>query len=415
MKNILGALGIEDIQIYFQPIVSLQKFHVIGVEALCRGINKGKIVPPAHLFSLAEELEISLEFDRLCRQRALFHFKTLQQKHKDLLLFLNHDPSLLDQKGTIHGYTWELVRNLSLPPNCVILEICESKVSNMDALVKFVSDYKKRGFLFALDDVGAQHSNLNRIPQLKPDILKMDRDLIRNADKVWHKNKILKSISYLAREIRSLVIAEGVETKEEIMEMLEIGIELFQGFYFAKPAPPVQLKFELSANNAKRIGTYFRDLMIDKFQKRRNNFQHFSEVIMYIASRLRKIEQNNFQDCLKELIQNYQEIECAYILNEHGIQITDTIFYNNKNSKSICHLFSPAQKGDNLSSRDYFYSLIYCDSIYYVSEPYLSRATGHKCITISTLFEKNNKKFILCIDILINDLKKTIPNSKCQI
>ena len=79
-------------------------------------------------------------------------------------------------------------------------------------------DYKKYGFLVALDDVGNSHSNLNRIPELKPDILKMDKYLIRDVDKSWHKKKILKSISYLAKDIRSLVIAEGVETKEEIME-----------------------------------------------------------------------------------------------------------------------------------------------------------------------------------------------------
>ena len=105
----------------------------------------------------------------------------------------------------------------------------------------------------ALDDVGNSHSNLNRIPELKPDILKIDRGLIKDVDKSWHKNKILKSISYLAREIRTLIIAEGVETKEEIMEILEIGVEFFQGFYFEKPKSPDKITFNIIENKAKEI------------------------------------------------------------------------------------------------------------------------------------------------------------------
>jgi EAL domain-containing protein (putative c-di-GMP-specific phosphodiesterase class I) len=253
MEDILNALGVEKIEIYFQPIVSLQKLKVVGLEALSRGINQGKIVPPAYLFSLAKELDFNLELDRICRKLALCEFKKIRQQYNDLLLFLNHDPSLLDKNGVMHGFTYQLVKEIGLPPRSIVIEICESKVTNMDSLSRFVSDYKKYGFLLALDDVGNSHSNLNRIPELKPDILKIDRGLIKDVDKSWHKNKILKSISYLAREIRTLIIAEGVETKEEIMEILEIGVEFFQGFYFEKPKSPDKITFNIIENKAKEI------------------------------------------------------------------------------------------------------------------------------------------------------------------
>ncbi|WP_457571887.1 EAL domain-containing protein [Desulfovulcanus sp.] len=403
MKNILELLGVEDIQIYFQPIVSLQKFQIKGVEALCRGINKNEIVPPGYLFAFAEELGVALELDRLCRERALQEYKRLSAKNKKLLLFLNHNPSLLDMPGIRHGYTWHLVKKLGIPPQYIILEISENKITNKDALINFVNTYKKYGFLFALDDVGESHSNLNRIPELKPNILKIDRALVKDVNKVWHKNKILKAISYMAREIGSIVIAEGVEKEEEIMECLEVGIRLFQGFYFSKPAPWEKLDCEAITNRARKFCITFRNLMVAKYRKRKHKFQYVSNMASKISNAMRNIKLKNFENRLKQLIQRHTEIECAYILNENGIQITNTLFQNNYKLQIKNHLFSPAQKGDDLSSKDYFYSLIYCDNIYYISEPYLSMATGNKCITISTLFEQDNRKYVLCFDIVVNN------------
>jgi len=407
MNTILDALGVENIVVYFQPIVSLQRFKIIGLEALCRGINKGEIVPPNYLFSLAREINLSLEFDRLCRKLALDEFNKLRQKYNNMMLFLNHDLSLIDEENIEYGYTYDYVKKTGISSGSIVVEICESKVIDVNKLEQFVHDYKEYGFLVALDDVGNSHSNLNRIPELKPDILKIDRNLIRDVDKSWHKKKILKSISYLAKDIRSLVIAEGVETKEEIMDNLEMGIEFFQGFYFARPVPPGELKFEPVETTAREIALLFRDQMVTKFKKRRKYFQYIKEALMYIASRLRRLTEEKFNNALKYLAHNYPEIECVYILNEYGVQITDTIFVNDVQLKAKNHLFLPVQKGDDLSTKDYFYSLMYCNSMYYVTDPYLSRATGNKCITISTLFESHGKKYILCVDVRIDKINNS--------
>jgi len=408
--ELLSALGVDDICIYFQPIVSLQRFRVIGIEALTRGLKSGEFISPQELFSRAAELKISIEFDRFCRKLALLEFKRYYKKYNHLALFLNHDPTLLNDPNVILGYTATLCKDIGINPSRVVIEICESKVTNMKLLENFVTFQKKKGFLIALDDVGTHYSNLDRIPQLKPDILKIDRNLVQNSDKEWHKNKIVKAIIYLAREIRSIPIIEGVEKEEEIIENLKMGSEYFQGFYFCKPSPIHLLDFEKVAYKAKKVALKFRTFMIEKLKKRKDFFKYLSKVVFTFIKQLRKSKESLFDEILYNLIINYEWIECSYILNEYGIQITNTVFNKDTYYDSKNIFFVPAKKGDDLSSRNYFYTLIFCNSIYYVSEPYLSRATGNKCITISTIFRNNDKKFILCVDIIVDKTKLEQPS-----
>ena len=225
MEDILNALGVERIVIYFQPIVSLQKLKVVGFEALSRGINQGEIVSPMSLFSLAKDLGCNLELDRICRKLALCEFKKIRQQYNDLLLFLNHDPSLLDKNGVTHGFTYQLVKEIGLPPRSIVIEVCESKVTNMDSLSQFVSDYKKYGFLLALDDVGNSHSNLNRIPELKPDILKIDGSLIKDINENIYKQKLVKSIIEFAKGSNILTVAEFVENEKIFNVCKKLGVD----------------------------------------------------------------------------------------------------------------------------------------------------------------------------------------------
>ena len=94
---------------------------------------------------------------------------------------------------------------------------------------------RSRGFLIVLDDVGSGHSNLDRIPFIKPDLLKVDRTLIARIDTDYHKRGTLKSLVDLGRKIGALVVAEGVETEGEAMVALELGADLLQGLCLGRP------------------------------------------------------------------------------------------------------------------------------------------------------------------------------------
>ena len=101
---------------------------------------------------------------------------------------------------------------------------------------------RQRGFLVVLDDVGAGHSNLDRIPLIRPDIIKIDRSLITGVDADFYKQETFKSLVSLSRRIGALVVAEGIETEREAVAALELGADLLQGYFLGRPQAGGQLR-----------------------------------------------------------------------------------------------------------------------------------------------------------------------------
>jgi EAL domain-containing protein (putative c-di-GMP-specific phosphodiesterase class I) len=133
------------------------------------------------------------------------------------------------------GYLIDRVKAYSLNPGDIVIEINESRTDDMAALTNFVERYKRYGFIIALDDIGSGFSNLNRIPLLNPDIIKIDRFILRDMNCDHYKKEVFKSLVSLASNTGALVIAEGIETSHEAILAAELGADMIQGFYFAKP------------------------------------------------------------------------------------------------------------------------------------------------------------------------------------
>lgn len=114
-------------------------------------------------------------------------------------------------------------------------------MEDLGHLKNILDYYRSKGFRVALDDVGSGYSNLNVIAELKPDIIKIDREIIRNVHEDKIKNAILEALVRIARECGIDVLAEGVETVEEF-EFLRDKVDFAQGYFFGKPAPePVRV------------------------------------------------------------------------------------------------------------------------------------------------------------------------------
>src|SRR5258708_17347742 len=179
----------EFVVAHYQPIVSIRKKSIIGYEGLTRGIHpvdRGSITP-YDLFPQAAETGSTLELDRLCRKKIMEYFRGIAVDRPDCLLSLNFEASVIDQGVVGSGNLIHQVTSMGLQPQSIALEIIESNVKDVGDLQKFIQTYRDYGFLIALDDVGAGHSNLNRIPLLKPDMLKIDRYLVQGISKDFYK------------------------------------------------------------------------------------------------------------------------------------------------------------------------------------------------------------------------------------
>ena len=179
LKALKEIISGEKIIVHFQPILSARNHSIIGFEGLVRGrCRNGDLIPPICLFDAAQENGLVTELDRLCREKVLATFRNIQHLQRNSLLFINLETSFLSSDIVGSGYLLNQVMRHNVTPSNVIIEIVESRTDDVDALVRFVNNYRDHGLNIALDDVGTGDSNFERISLLRPNIIKVDRSII---------------------------------------------------------------------------------------------------------------------------------------------------------------------------------------------------------------------------------------------
>jgi EAL domain-containing protein (putative c-di-GMP-specific phosphodiesterase class I) len=397
----------KSIVAHFQPILSARQKSVVGFEALARGIaNASDLVPPLTLFHLADEAGIADDIDVVCREQAVSSFSRFQSLPNDLILFLNVRVSRSRSPAGVSRELNDLVRLLGLRPERVGLEILESEIEDVRLVRALAESLRRSGFLIVLDDVGSGHSNLDRISLIKPDLMKVDRALISHIDTDFHKRSAFKSLVDLGRKIGALVVAEGVETEEEAMIALELGADLLQGYLVGRPqeAEPGWERQAVDAlNRIESVARRFRTHMVEAINDRRLQHRQFGDVIDRILRDLIHARPDEFDAILARTVGEQPSVECVYILDHSGIQVTETIWNPHVRRREAGALFHPAPKGADHSLKEYYYVLFDVELRKYTTEPYVSLASGSLCRTISTYFRDAHHKemYLLCIDVAV--------------
>jgi EAL domain-containing protein (putative c-di-GMP-specific phosphodiesterase class I) len=400
---------------YFQPILSARQRSVIGAEALSRGvigvealtrgrfaaIAAGQVIPPAQLFGMAEREGLSSDLEKLCRITAIKTFAALD-RHEDLILFVNVDAAMLEREARGLDELAEQVSAHGLNPRNVAIEILESAFEDGDRLKRLLDELRARGFLIVLDDVGTGYSNLDRVPLIKPDILKLDRGLIRGIENDYYRQETFKSLVQLTRRIGSLVVAEGIETEEQAIIALELGADLLQGFFLGRPENAGSLDYTEAAVRIDSLARRYKTHMIQRINDRKLQYRRFNIILNQILCELSKADPGEFDSLLTRILPPYDNVECVYVMDEAGLQVTGTVCNHTVRHRNSGVMFRPAPRGADHSLKEYYYMLLDVELHKYTTDPYVSLATGNLCRTISTCFRdgKNNKVHILCIDVL---------------
>lgn len=226
----------ENISTFFQPVVNLNTFEIIGYEAFSRGPEHTEYRSPSVLFDAAAETGLLFELDRLCRKKALLNARSLSPRYK---LFINCLPSAIHDPEFKDEYLKAFIKEVAINPANIILEVTEREaVENFDSFKKTVTYYSDTGFAVAVDNTGPGFSSLEMVVELKPQFIKLAMTVIRDIDKNILKQELVRAISSLSEKINSIIIAEGIETQEELKVLQDIGIPYGQGFLFAHPAFP---------------------------------------------------------------------------------------------------------------------------------------------------------------------------------
>lgn len=223
----------ECIRPVYQPIVSLTDGEILGYEALSRISDGALHMNIEQMFRTADRVNRAWELEALCRTKTLEGAADMIAGKK---LFLNVNPNIIHDDGFRKGFTKDCLKEYGLDFRNVIFEITE-RVAILDnhAFLTSIEHYKKQNYTIAIDDVGAGYSGLNIISDVKPNLIKLDMALVRNIDKDEIKQSLCKALANFARGADIQLIAEGVETEEELKTLIKLGVDLGQGYFLGIP------------------------------------------------------------------------------------------------------------------------------------------------------------------------------------
>jgi EAL domain-containing protein (putative c-di-GMP-specific phosphodiesterase class I) len=222
--------AIKSIRLAYQPILRASDGSLFGYEALLRS-DEPTLPHPGAILDASDKLGRRVELGRAIRAQAAGVMATVPEQGS---LFLNlHPHDLIDDLlGSPDSALAKIARR-------VVLEITErASLDDVKDLRPRVARLREMGFRIAIDDMGAGYAGLNSFAQLEPEIVKIDMSIVRDVDRTPTKQKLVRSLTSLCKDMDILVVAEGVENVNERDTLIELGSELLQGYLFARPGPP---------------------------------------------------------------------------------------------------------------------------------------------------------------------------------
>jgi diguanylate cyclase (GGDEF)-like protein len=230
------AVENQNWELHYQPIVDLVEGSMTGVEALIRWNDpNGGLVPPGDFIPLAEEMGLieaigDWVVDELARQGAAWREQGLE-----LELSFNLSPRQLWQPE-VGDRIMERIEAADLDPRRVLVEITETAaMTDPDRTLRILRDLRARGLRVALDDFGQGYSSLSRLKDLPVDILKVDRMFVRDVSAQPANASMVQAIVQLAHALGMTPLAEGIETQDDWLFLVERGCRLGQGYFFGRP------------------------------------------------------------------------------------------------------------------------------------------------------------------------------------
>jgi EAL domain-containing protein (putative c-di-GMP-specific phosphodiesterase class I) len=390
----------RNLELKFQPIVSIIKKSVIGLEAVLVGFpdDNGSIVSKDSLGQYELKEGEAIELDRLYREKAMESFVEIYENNKEALLFIDINISIID-KYIGSGILMNVVNEYGIEPRNIVLQIVEEKIEDIEAMQKFINFYRSKGFLVGLKDLGSGFANLDRISYVEPDIIKINRAITKEISYNYYKQEIFKSLINLSKKVGALVIAEDVENESEAMVVMELGADMIQGKAFCEPISAEKINLTDLKEKVYKFGIDYKAYMSEEINAKEQSHKEYDEIINNIINKLENSKKTDFDSIIDKTVDEYSVLECVYVLDYIGEQVTNTATRCKDMISQKALIFQPAKKGTDHSLKKYYYFLRSMSLNRYVTEPYVSMATGNLCITISASFKDNlGKEYILCMD-----------------
>ncbi|EIC27902.1 MULTISPECIES: putative bifunctional diguanylate cyclase/phosphodiesterase [Methylomicrobium] len=236
-EELRRALREERIQPYFQPIVDCKSGEIFAYESIARLLETdGRVTVAGQFIETIEKYGMGRELDRIMVRKVIeANRQIIHSQGKPKRLFINLSAQEIQGRGIL-GYAEELCAQLEVPPSSIVFEILErDAISDITHMGKFLTNLRKKGFAFALDDFGSGYNSFHYLRELRFEYVKIDGAFVRNILNSKIDRALVHNLSRLCQELDILTIGEFVESQEIFDLLKDMGINFGQGFHIGLP------------------------------------------------------------------------------------------------------------------------------------------------------------------------------------
>jgi EAL domain-containing protein (putative c-di-GMP-specific phosphodiesterase class I) len=374
----------------FQPVVSVAHMRCVGGEFLLRATNQANAaVAPLSLFSIAEARGEAHVLDELALRTHLEEFKDVPGT--DLWLFLNCQPETLTALENGRSALEAAVELYGYSPDQIVIEVLEQAAFSNVSMIQSMQMHQQRGFSVAIDDFGVGSSNFDRVWGVRPDFVKLDRTLVHRASLSRTDRRVAKMLISMLHQMGAMVIAEGVETRDEALAMMDADVDFLQGYYLARPAHDRLLASKNAEAKVRELWPQFAEL------DREVGAQELAQMtlvrdMLFTAAKVFQSTQS-LEVAAQQLFRAPSAVTFA-LLTAEGIQIGEAI---QRDPQQVSPKLTPlgTSDGANWSRRLYVKEATRRPGVPTVQGPRFSLLDGAFIYTIAITVELNDSTVLL--------------------
>jgi EAL domain-containing protein (putative c-di-GMP-specific phosphodiesterase class I) len=390
----------------FQPILAVAQSRVARVEALLRAHDaRGFNIAPLDLFQQAERFGEAQALDQLAHETHLARFAELS--HDNRWLFLNCRPETLMPGKDGRSQLEITVAAFGYQPSEIVIEVLEQASYSHEAMTMAIAEHQANGFQVAIDDFGIGSSNFDRVWGVKPDFVKLDRSLIQRAALSRNDRRVAKMLVSMMHRMGVMVIAEGVETAEEALSIMDADVDFVQGFQFATPNTELDGAITQSESILKGLWPHLFDLVHRVGDQEQ---AHIAAVRSMLLSAVRALEAGADMAKAGQLFFAAPNTLSLFLVDAKGFQVGQAQ-HRQAISPEVLHRIRPMvfDTGANWSRRAYFKDAIRRPGRPSIHGPHRSMVEGAFIYTTAITLEIDERIHVLCGNFRMDERELNVP------